>query len=193
MSSAYQPTDTARRTLVAGVGNVFLGDDGFGVEAVRRLAAHALPGHVEVADFGVRAVHLAYRLLEGYGTAILVDASSHGGEPGTVYLIDATPTADAPPPGGPVLDGHRMTPDTVLAILRTLSAGTGGARPERLFVVGCEPADVGERMGLSAPVAAALDEAVRLILRVVRGEDPLAPTVPDPAAAAAVRTERSTP
>ncbi|MFF2197811.1 hydrogenase maturation protease, partial [Streptomyces sp. NPDC058157] len=77
------------RVLIAGIGNVFLGDDGFGVEAVRALSAHALPDHVEVVDFGVRGVHLAYQLLDGYDTLVLVDATERGGDPGTLYLIEA--------------------------------------------------------------------------------------------------------
>ncbi|MFJ9419889.1 hydrogenase maturation protease [Streptomyces sp. NPDC101227] len=161
------------RTLVAGVGNIFLGDDGFGVEAVRRLGEHRLPDHIEVVDSGVRGVHLAYRMLDGYHTVVLVDASARGGAPGSVYLLDATD----PGPAGhhpPALDGHHMTPDSVLALLGTLSAGTGADRPQRVLVVGCEPADVEEGIGLSEPVAAAVDEAVALILRLVGGAEPTA-------------------
>ncbi|MFG2139987.1 hydrogenase maturation protease [Streptomyces sp. NPDC048650] len=161
----------APKTLIAGVGNIFLGDDGFGVEAVRRLGEHPLPGYVEVIDVGVRGVHLAYQMLEGYHTVLLVDASARGGEPGTVYLLDATAPASAAP-RSIALDGHHMTPDSVLALLDTLSAGTGGSRPHRVLVVGCEPADVEEGIGLSEPVAAAVDEAVRLILRLVDGTEP---------------------
>ncbi|MCF3184651.1 hydrogenase maturation protease [Streptomyces polychromogenes] len=151
------------RVLIAGIGNVFLGDDGFGVETVRALSAHALPGHVEVADFGVRGVHLAYQLLDGYDTLVLVDATERGGDPGTLYLIEAP--GSAPPGGGrPVLDGHHMTPDAVLGLLSTLCAGTGTSPPRRTYVVGCEPACVDEGIGLSAPVAAAVPEAVRMLL-----------------------------
>ncbi|MER5770058.1 hydrogenase maturation protease [Streptomyces sp. NPDC001985] len=157
---------TAGRVLVAGVGNVFLGDDGFGVEAVRRLGLAGVPDGVEVVDAGVRGVHLAYQLLDGYRTVVLVDAAARGGAPGTVYLIDAG--TGAVEPGGPaVLDGHRMGPDAVLALLAALSAGTGGVPPGRVLVVGCEPASLEEGVGLSAPVAAAVDGAVRLILDVV--------------------------
>ncbi|MFE2729069.1 hydrogenase maturation protease [Kitasatospora sp. NPDC059327] len=151
------------RVLVAGVGNIFLGDDGFGVETVRRLAAHPLPADVELVDIGVRGVHLAYQLLDGYRTLVLVDATARGGEPGTVYLIEA----DAGPVESPVLDGHRMGPDAVLALLATLAAGTGGSPPGRVLVVGCEPASLEEGIGLSAPVAAAVEEAVGVVLRIV--------------------------
>ncbi|MCG6498866.1 hydrogenase maturation protease [Kitasatospora sp. A2-31] len=162
------------RVLVAGVGNIFLGDDGFGVEAVRRLAGRPLPDDVEVLDVGVRGVHLAYQLLDGYRMLVLVDATARGGEPGTVYLIEPdagpveSPGGEGPGPArAPVLDGHRMGPDAVLALLSTLAAGTGGTAPERVLVVGCEPASLEEGIGLSAPVAAAVEEAVGVILRVV--------------------------
>lgn len=164
-------------TLIAGVGNIFLGDDGFGVEVVRRLGEHPLRDGVEVVDIGVRGVHLAYQMLDGYHTVLLVDASARGGEPGTVYLLDASAPAGARP-RDTALDGHHMTPDTVLALLDTLSAGTNGRRPERVLVVGCEPADIAEGIGLSAPVDAAVDEAVGLILRLVGTAEP------EPAAAA---------
>ncbi|MFD4736259.1 hydrogenase maturation protease [Streptomyces virginiae] len=162
------------RVLIAGIGNVFLGDDGFGVETVRALAEHPLPDGVEVVDFGVRGVHLAYQLLDGYDTLLLVDATARGGEPGTLYLIEADggastgPTgAEAPPP--PALDGHQMSPDAVLALLDTLCAGTGATPPRRTLVLGCEPAAVEEGIGLSPPVAAAVPEAVRTALDLVHG------------------------
>jgi hydrogenase maturation protease len=157
------------RVLVAGIGNIFLGDDGFGVEVVRRLPRHQLPPGVEVVDTGVRGVHLAYQLLDGYRTAVLVDAVPRGGAPGTVYRIEVGDPAALPAAPVPV-DGHRMTPDSVLALLGTLSAGTSDTGPRRVVVVGCEPASLDEGMGLSEPVAAAVDEAVRLTLRVLRDE-----------------------
>ncbi|WP_051807227.1 hydrogenase maturation protease [Streptomyces sp. NRRL F-2664] len=173
-----------RSVLIAGIGNVFLGDDGFGVETVRALSAHELPDGVEAVDFGVRGVHLAYQLLDGYDTLVLVDATARGGAPGTLYLIEAQVRAEAGAPSpaevgtdagasgpqaagpgeGPVLDGHHMSPDTVLALLDTLCAGTGATPPRRTLVLGCEPACVEEGIGLSAPVAAAVPEAVRMAL-----------------------------
>lgn len=159
---------TGGRTLVAGIGNIFLGDDGFGVEAVRRLVLAGVPDGVDVVDVGVRGVHLAYQLLDGYGTVVLVDAASRGGPPGTVYLIEAQ-AGPVEPSGPAALDGHRMGPDAVLALLATLSASTGGVPPERVLVVGCEPASLEEGMGLSAPVAAGVEQAVRLIRQVVSG------------------------
>ena len=153
-----------RRTLVAGLGNIFLGDDGFGVGAAALLARCELPPGVEVVDIGVRGVHLAYQLLDGYDTVVLLDATAQGGAPGTVYLIDHAETAV---PETVLIDGHRMTPDAVLALLVTLSDGTDGTRPGRVVVVGCEPASLEEGIGLSAPVADALDEAVAVVLRVL--------------------------
>ncbi|MFJ6052758.1 hydrogenase maturation protease [Streptomyces sp. NPDC092307] len=164
------------RVLVAGIGNVFLGDDGFGVETVRALAEHPLPDGVEVVDFGVRGVHLAYQLLDGYDTLLLVDATARGGEPGTLYLIEVDGGASTDPAGGaaspPVLDGHHMSPDAVLALLDTLCAGTGATPPRRTLVLGCEPAGVEEGIGLSAPVAAAVPEAVRTALELIHGRPP---------------------
>ncbi|MFG3366803.1 hydrogenase maturation protease [Streptomyces sp. NPDC090032] len=165
---------TLARTLVAGVGNIFLGDDGFGVDTVRELATHQLPEHVEAVDFGVRGVHLAYQLLDGYDTLVLVDATARGGDPGTLYVIEVDSPGDVAPQGA-VLDGHHMSPDAVLALLETLCSGTGGTPPRRTVVVGCEPASVEEGIGLSRPVAAAVPEAVRLIRGIVReGEAPVA-------------------
>lgn len=151
------------RVLVAGLGNIFLGDDGFGVEAVHRLAGHPLPPGVESADIGVRGMHLAYQLLDGYDTVVLLDATARGQVPGTVYLIEGAEAAE-PETGAALIDGHRMTPDAVLALLDTLSAGTGGAKPRRIVVVGCEPARVDEGIGLSDAVAASVDEAVAVVL-----------------------------
>ncbi|MDI3424037.1 hydrogenase maturation protease [Streptomyces luteolus] len=168
-SPPYQHGAVAPRTLVAGAGNIFLGDDGFGVETARALTAHPLPEHVEVVDIGVRGVHLAYQLLDGYDTFILVDATARGGEPGTLYRIEVGDPSEAASvaPHGPVLDGHHMSPDAVLGLLDTLCAGTGGTPPRRIVVVGCEPGSVEEGIGLTEPVAAAVPEAVRGILDMV--------------------------
>lgn len=160
------------RTLVAGIGNIFLGDDGFGVETARRLAERRLPAHIEVVDIGVRGVHLAYQLLDGYDTLVLVDATARGEAPGTLYVIEYdgpggdTDGADA---AAPAIDGHRMTPDTVLALLDALCAGTGGQPPRRVLIVGCEPASVDEGIGLSPPVSEAVPQAVRLIEELLEG------------------------
>jgi hydrogenase maturation protease len=158
----------APRILVAGIGNVFLGDDGFGVEVARRLAARAapMPPGVEVADFGIRGIHLAYQLLDGYDGVILVDTVHRDGPPGTVYRLEHDLSA---PTGGEGLDAHGMDPSSVLALLDELAAANGVDRPvRRVLVVGCEPADVGPgadtgSMGLSPPVAAAVGTALRTV------------------------------
>ena len=148
------------RTLVAGCGNVFFADDGFGVEVANRLAAAGLPEGVVVRDTGIRGVHLVYELLDGWDTVILVDASPRGGTPGTVYLIEPDPDLD--PAAAPPLDAHGMNPDSVLAMVRILGGEIG-----RVLVVACEPAEITERIGLSAPVAAAVDQAVGMVKELV--------------------------
>ena len=156
------------RVLVAGIGNVFLGDDGFGVEVVRHLSGTSLPAGVELLDVGVRAVHLAYELLDGCELLILVDASARGEPPGTVTVLEVdaadahrTPDARAAPP---LVDAHALTPDGVLTLVRRL-----GAQPGRTLVVACEPAELEPGMDLSAPVRAAVPEAARLITTIVGG------------------------
>jgi hydrogenase maturation protease len=151
--------------LVAGIGNIFLGDDGFGVEVVRRLTSKPLPPGVRVADFGIRGLHLAFELLEHPDdTTILVDVTPRGGEPGTVYLIEPDLETLAGP-SGPA-DAHDMTPAAVFGLLRSL-----GGTPGRVLIVGCEPLSMEEEMGLSPPVEGAVDEAVALILDVLTREN----------------------
>lgn len=163
------------RVLVAGIGNVFLGDDGFGVEVVRRMAAAGLPENVDVADYGIRGVHLAYELLNGrYGVLIMVDAVPVEGEPGTLAVIEVDAAAvdgivagldPSDPLAPPAVDGHGMHPMAVLRLLRQLGGEVG-----RVLVVGCRPAAVDERMELSEPVRAVLDEAVALVTDLARDE-----------------------
>ena len=148
------------KTLVAGCGNVFLGDDGFGVEVARKLAGTDLPDGVQVRDAGIRGVHLAYELLDGWDLVVLVDASPRGGAPGTLYVIEP----DVPEVAAPLVDAHGMSPDAVLGALRTLGGEVG-----RVLVVGCEPADVSEGMGLSLAVEGAVDEAVQMVRQLIDG------------------------
>ncbi|CAN5850097.1 hydrogenase maturation protease [soil metagenome] len=150
------------RVLVAGVGNIFLGDDGFGVEVARRLAAHTLPDGVEVADFGIRGVHLAFQLLDGYDRLILVDAAPRGEQPGTLSVIAPDLSGGGGRENAGIVDAHGMEPDSMLALLGELGGQVG-----EVLVVGCEPADVQEAMGLSEPVEAAVDDAVRLVCELV--------------------------
>ena len=155
----------SRRILIAGIGNIFLADDGFGVEVVKRLAGHELPEGVEVVDFGIRGLDLAYALQDDYETVVFVDASPRGEEPGTVYLIE--PEIED---GGEVaLDTHGMDPVKVLRLARAM----GGEIPKTL-VVGCEPQNIlnGEAyddmlMGLSEPVEAAVEQAAKLVVSLV--------------------------
>jgi hydrogenase maturation protease len=151
----------AARVLVAGVGNIFLSDDGFGVEVARRLAAVSLPEWVRVVDYGIRGMHLAYDLAGGeYDLTVLVDAAGRGERPGTVSVVELDPVT-APPPAS-VLDAHGMQPDVVLGLVAQL-----GARPGRVILVGCEPAVLDEGMTLSPVVAAMVDSAVRAVVGLV--------------------------
>ena len=140
------------RILVAGVGNIFLGDDAFGVEVARRLMGHDLPEGVRVVDFGIRGLDLTYALLDGYEAVILVDAAPRGGRPGTLYVIEPEQADQPEQPGPGFIDVHSMDPVKVLRVARAM-----GAPARRLLVVGCEPASAGEaedmQMGLSEPVA----------------------------------------
>jgi hydrogenase maturation protease len=159
------------RILIACIGNLFLGDDGFGVEVARRLLSRQerqYPAGVQIADFGIRGIDLAYALLDEYDMLVLVDAMPRGGAPGTLYLIEPDLTGINPEQGveaGRVaLDNHSMDPVKVLAYARAL-----GAKPIHTLIVGCEPAPLSEsdysemQMGLSEPVQSAVAEAVKMI------------------------------
>ncbi|MFD8454757.1 hydrogenase maturation protease [Streptomyces coelicoflavus] len=151
---------------MAGIGNVFLGDDGFGVEVARRLRVRGgLPEGVELVDVGIRGMHLAYQLLDGYDGLLLIDTMHGDGPPGTVYRVEHDPDA---PARGSGLDGHGMDPGSVLALLGELATVNGVHRPVgRVLVVGCEPASLDECMGLSEPVAAAVEPALRAVDELV--------------------------
>jgi hydrogenase maturation protease len=158
-ASATPPT----RLLVAGIGNVFLGDDGFGVALANRLAASELPAGVDVVDFGIRGMDLAWAMQDGYDAVVLLDATPRGAAPGTLYLIE--PEVE---PGAHAVEAHGMDPVAVLSLVGAL-----GGVPPRTLVVGCEPRtrmDPGEEdfsAGLSEPVRAALEEAVRMVETVL--------------------------
>jgi len=148
------------RILIAGIGNIFLGDDGFGVEVAKRLVSVGLPATVKVVDFGIRSFDLAYALQDGYETTILVDAYPHGQPPGTVSLVepDLSQLNEAQPA---MVDGHGMNP---LNVLRMATAMNGSLK--KILLVGCEPATLGGgegQMGLSVVVESAVGEAVRMI------------------------------
>jgi hydrogenase maturation protease len=159
------------KILIACVGNIFLGDDGFGVEVARRLASQSLPPEVSVKDFGIRGFDLAYALMDPTDLTILVDACSRDDAPGTVYLIEPDPIEEDSP--RTALELHGMNPMNVLRMVKIL-----GGTPGRILIVGCEPAELGSdndgQLGLSEPVQAAVEEAIALIeslvSKVLQGE-----------------------
>lgn len=163
------------RILVAGIGNIFLGDDAFGSEVARRLLGRKLPDSVRVVDFGIRGFDLAYALMDGYELTVLVDATPRGGEPGTLYTIE--PDLGAPGDSDAqevMVETHGMNPLNVLRLVRSMGGAFG-----RIILLGCEPAPLDDpvegRMGLSAPAEAAAREAVALIESLIaealRGDD----------------------
>jgi hydrogenase maturation protease len=161
----------SKRVLIAGIGNVFLGDDGFGVEVVKRLAERELPEGVEVVDFGIRGLDLAFALMDPYESVIFVDALPRGESPGTVYLIEP----EIEDKDEAAIDAHGMDPVKVIRFARAL-----GAEIPRTLVVGCEPQNIPGRRGrsethpyddmlmeLSEPVRAAVEEAAKLVESLV--------------------------
>jgi hydrogenase maturation protease len=165
------PRETERqlkqpRILVAGIGNIFLGDDAFGVEVIRRLCVQEFPETVRVRDFGIRGYDLAYALLDGYDLTILVDACPRGDAPGTLYVIEPEINEVDVSQSSPVaLDAHTMNPVSVIQMARAM-----GPISKRILLVGCEPATLGGeegRMELSEVVSNAVDEAVKLVQKLI--------------------------
>ena len=152
------------RILIAGIGNAWLGDDGFGGAVAERLETQKLPSGVVVFDFGTGGLDLAYEVMRGYDALILVDVSRQGGRPGTLYVMEVDEAeVDAGIEDGQVIDPHSMDPRTVLRFVRSI-----GAWPGRVVVVACEPAELQERaFGLSDPVGEAVDRAAELVLTTV--------------------------
>jgi hydrogenase maturation protease len=159
------PSIRKPKILVAGIGNIFLGDDAFGVEVVRRLATRNLPDTVRLTDFGIRGFDLAYALQDGYETTILVDACPRGEPAGTLYVIEP----DLKAAEGEELEqveAHAMNPDSVLRMARAMNIEV-----KNLLLVGCEPETLGGdegQMGLSATVEASVDEAVKLVESLIK-------------------------
>lgn len=154
------------RILIAGIGNIFLGDDAFGCEVIKRLSQRGWPENVRLVDFGIRGFDLAYALLEGYDVAILVDAAARGETPGTVYTIepnlDELETLNSEEM---FVETHGMNPMKVLAMVKSM-----GGQFKTILLVGCEPETFGPeegQMGLSAPVEAAVNEAAKLVEALV--------------------------
>lgn len=152
------------RILIACIGNIFLGDDAFGVEVARAFSAEALPDGVKLVDYGIRGLDLAYALLEPWRAVVLVDAVTRGGEPGTLYLLrpENTPSDGVET----TVDAHSMDPMRIMAMARSL-----GEIHAEVYIVGCEPLDFGDelegRMGLSSEVAAAVPEAGGMIANLI--------------------------
>jgi hydrogenase maturation protease len=147
-----------RRALVAGIGNLFLTDDGFGSEVARRLAARPLPDGVKVIDYGIRGMHLAYDLLDGYDGLVVIDALPGDAAPGELSVLEVGPD-DL---GDGEFDAHGMAPVAVLGSLSQL----GGSLPPT-YLVGCQPADVSDGMGLTPAVQASVDPAIELVCEVL--------------------------
>lgn len=155
-----------KRILVAGIGNIFFGDDAFGCEVAAELGKRPLPDGVNVRDFGIRSYDLAYAMMEDYELIIFIDALSRGEAPGTLYLIEPElnknklDEADAE-----VVNAHSMSPVRVLQLVRSL-----GGQPRKLYVVGCEPGVLESedgRMGLSEKIQAAIEPAVKMIEKLI--------------------------
>ncbi|MGH7437573.1 MAG: hydrogenase maturation protease [Polyangiaceae bacterium] len=158
---------SASRVLVAGVGNVLLRDDGFGVEVARRLLERRCPEGVIVRDFGIRGIDFAFALVDGYDAVILVDALRRGRDPGTLYVLEPDVDLDLVSGAPATFETHAMDPARVLRYARSL-----GDTPACMRIVGCEPAELGDEdepaMGLSPVVEAAVDPAVALVEDLLR-------------------------
>jgi hydrogenase maturation protease len=152
--------------LIAGIGNIFLGDDAFGSEVARRLELRTWPEGVRVVDFGIRGLDLAYALLDGHDLTILIDATPRGGQPGTLYVIEPDlSVVETAGQNGTLFDAHTLDPLKVLGMARMM-----GASWRRMLLVGCEPGDLGGeegRLGLSDAVRVAVDEGVKTVARLV--------------------------
>ena len=152
------------RILIAGIGNIFRGDDGFGVAVAHRLAQCGLPVEVRLVDFGIRGFDLAYALMDDLELAILVDAVTLGGPPGTLYVVE--PALDDPAKPSEPCETHGMNPGSVFRMVQA----TGRKLPP-LRLVGCEPATLGSdediALGLSEVVQARVDEAARIVEKLV--------------------------
>lgn len=150
--------------LVAGIGNIFHGDDSFGVEVIQQLASSSLPGNVRLMDIGIRGVDLTFAMLDGYDAIILIDATSQGGPPGTLYTMKLDP--DDLPAGGSLANAHGLDPTSVLSAAKNM-----GARFGKVFLVGCEPFVLESedgRIGLSEVVQAAVRPAIETVQRLLK-------------------------
>ena len=152
------------KTLIVGFGNVLRGDDGFGVEVVKRLACSALPPHVEILDVGIGGMHFILKLMEGFTEAIVVDALKGQGVPGTLYIFPP-PADDLRVQAEEQIDPHVTEPVRAMQLAAAL-----GILPAQVTLVGCEPEDCEVRIGLTRAVDTAVDHAVEAIRQLVRAE-----------------------
>jgi hydrogenase maturation protease len=152
-----------KRFLVAGIGNIFFGDDAFGCEVAAELLKRSWPTDVNIVDFGIRAYDLAYSIMDGYDATVLIDAVPRGEKPGTVYLLELDPDK-VETCGDEIADAHALTPVRVLQLVRTL-----GSRAKNLYLVGCEPARLDGQgvIGLSDEVRDAVPVAVKMIEKIL--------------------------
>ena len=162
-------TDTSPRTLIAGLGNIFLGDDGFGVEVARRLLKAPPPGNVRIVDIGIKSLKLIEALLDGYDLVIILDAVTRGGRPGTLYVIEPETCSDKMTCDFmPMVDPHELSPTLALR-----AAAKMGGRLGRVLLVGCEPLAMGDNFdgagGLSDPVSDAVERAAEVTKQLVAG------------------------
>ncbi len=146
----------SKRVLIAGVGNIFFGDDGYGCEVISRMRDEIYPDDVRIEDYGIRGTHLSFELMSGYEGAILIDAVPKGGEPGSLYVIEPDVQAAAG-----TADAHSMDLSTVFAFMRTLD----GVLP-RILIIGCEPGSASDEMSLSEPVEQAVGRTIPLVREV---------------------------
>jgi hydrogenase maturation protease len=153
-----------RQILVAGIGNAFLGDDGFGGQVARKLEGGELPSGVSVFDFGTGGLDLAYEVMRGYDALVLIDISRQGEPPGTLYVMEPDPAeVEGGIEDGETINPHAMDPQTVLRFVKSV-----GGWPGKVVIVACEPTEVGEmKWGLSEAVDAAVDRAVEVVLKTV--------------------------
>lgn len=153
-----------KRVMIAGVGNMFMKDDGFGGAVVQKLLLNNFPEGVEIKDFGTGGLKLAYDLMRGYDGLILLDASKRGEAPGTLYRIEPKEEDISPDleQGGPI-DPHGADPVTVLRFVKSI-----GSWPAKVIVVACEPETVEEfEIGLSESVQASMDDAIEMVKEII--------------------------
>lgn len=152
------------KTLIAGFGNVLLRDDGFGVEVVRQLFTQPLPAGTDVIEVGIGGLNFVLRLIDGYDRTVVVDAVGRGERPGTVYVF-VPEESDRLEPDPAAVDPHLTEPGRAFSLARSLNL-----LPSTVMVIGCEPATVELGVGLSEPVRAAVDTAVRKVIEIVNAD-----------------------